>query len=679
MADVSIGPGGYEVNSASCANNTFLADQNNPLGSLKDTLHIQRVMGLQKMLYPPQAEEVDRHMPMRASSASRVDGVVDYNIGVGYDGLLNATTLTDVTPSSSPYTDTQKLLTACQDLRTKGLSAKVNGNAEACNPVIDGPVPKLGTEAFGRRGYVLRLPIPPICFASFTNKEAFHRGLGAVLDAVQNGTLTAWAAGRKRWMIEHSRYNIAPVQVNQGDGSAKLPVSADLITPFTFGRVPEHYGSFEWVAAMLRLTEIPRAKNVTVELPAAVFERYKTDAGAQLGINIFEQAANLSQAVNGYNRTILEDSIIYTDRSTGRKIKFMASMNPWYVEIQETGPNRGDWQFQEYWIFRDSETADNIMPRENPNFGVACSCPDKILGAIITISVDGEDKPFAMEPFPVNPDSGLRALINQYNPIGGTVNTTLREMYPTMLETRIFTGLEAQTWMLDPLNRRYREAGVNCDVASNIENTWIAGYCKISGVFVETNPRKVVNLLVRVPQVSHCVDLFAPCEDTAAITAGGAVDPLINEIPKQVLPVPEPEPEPAEAAGTIFVMSSGKNITAPCEGDGAENKEVSIKLVRRGGSAGELTITVAASETAHSGTVPASVVFADGELVKYLTWEILPWSCPEGAATAPERFDIEFSGAGLDPDTYESVPVCIKCNSVCPDDCGLGSAGCLTC
>ncbi len=677
MADIAIGPGGFEIGGTPGAANTFLADQNSPLGALKDTLHIQRIGAMKKMLYPPMAEEVDQHMPFRPSTASRVDGVLDYQIGVGYDGLLNETQLTDVTPSSNPYTDTRQLLTACHDHRSKGLSASTNGNAEGCNPSIDGPMPVLGTEGYSRRGYVLRLPIPPICFTSFANKEGFHDGLIATLDAVQNATVTGFAAGQKRWQIAHSRFNIAPIQQNLGNGSARLPVSADLITPYTFGRVPEHYGSFEYIASMLRLTELPRMKNCTVHLPASIFERMKMDAGAALGVNIFEQAANLSQAINGFNRTVLEDSIVYTDRSTGRKIKFMATMNPVYVEVQETGPNRGDWQFQEPWIFRDSETAGSVMPRENPNYGVACSCAGRVLAAIITVSCDGDQKPFAKEPFPVNPDSGLRAAINRFNGAGSKVNTTLQELYPTSVETRIFTGLEAQKWMLDELNERYAAAGYSKKVASNIENTWISGFCKISGVFVEVNPRQVVNFMLRVPAVNTCVELFAPCEDEVVIPEAGEVEPLINAIPKQVLPIAPPEPEPPAAAGTIFVIGRGKSVVAPCEGDDAENKEVSIKLVRRGGTAGALTVNVSATETDHSDAIPSSVVFADGETVKYLTWDILPWSCVDGV-TATEKFDITFSG-DVDPDTTVSYPVCIKCNKVCPDDCGVPDSSCLTC
>lgn len=678
MAEVAIGPGGYLVGGTPCANNTFLADQNNPLGALKNTLYIQRVQGMQKMLYPPMAMEVDRHMPMRPSSATRITGVDDYRIGIGYDGLLNQTQLTDVTPSSSPYTDTRTLLDACQNSRSKGIAASVNGNAEACNPIIDGPMPILGTEGFGRTGRVLRLPIPPICFASFTDKEHFHAGLSATLDAVQNATVTAFAAGQLRWMISQSRFNISPVQVPMGNGQAKLPVSANLMTPYTFGRVPEHYGSFEWFTAMLRLTELPASKDVTVHLPAAIFERYKTDAGANLGINIFEQASNLSQAVNGYNRTILEDSIVYTDRSTGRKVKFVATNTPVYVEVEEIGPNLGSWSFQEPWIFRDSETANQVMPRENPNWGVACSCDGRVLAALVTVSVDGAEKPFAKEPFPVNPDAGLRDLISRYNGKGSEVNTTLQQMYPTMVETRIFTGLEAQTWMLDPLNRRYREAGYNCDVASNIENTWIAGFTKISGVFVSPNPRQVVNFMLRVPTISHCVEVFAPCDDSAVISAAGEVEPLINPYEKQVLPIPAPEPTPDPEVGTVFVIGRGKNILAPCEADGAVNKEVVIKLVRRGGSAGEVTISVAATPTAHADTIPATVVFADGETSQTLTFEVLPWSCVDGVV-ATEKFDITFSGVDLDEDTTEVYPVCIRCAANCVDDCGIGDGACLTC
>jgi len=677
MAEIAIGPGGFNISGAPCTANTFLADQNNPLGALRDTLTIQRVQALETMLYPDMARAVDRHMPMRGSSATRVDGVVDYKIAVGYDGLLNQTRLTDVTPSASPYTDTRTLLTACAETRTKGISASTNGNAEACNPTIDGPVPIVGTEAFTRRGYVLRLPIPPLCFGAFTNKEKFHDTLGATMQAVQNATITAFAAGQYRWMIEQSRFNGAPIQVSQGNGMAKLPVDAALFSNGTFGRVPEHYGSADWMAAMLRVSELPRNANVTVELPTSIFEKYKLDMAGPIGLNLFEQASNLTNALNGFTRTILNDTLIYQDRVTGRKITFVATNSPTYVEVEETGPNMGAWYFQEPHIFRDSETSGQVMPRENPNYGVACSCDGRILAAIVTITIDGAMKPFAKESFPVNPDPGLRALINRYAKSRGVeVNTTLAEIYPTMVETNLFTGLDLQVWMLNPLNQRFRDAGYACDVASNIENTWIGGYTKISGVFVETNPRQVVHMLLKVPAVSSCVELFVPCEDSAVIPAAGEVDPGFIEIPKQALPVPDPVEPETPPTGTVIITKKSTTVTANCTGNG--EKTVNIPLRRINGSAGAITIDVAATPTTHANTVPATVTFADGVTTATLTFTVDEWAC-EGTTQETETFVITFSGDDLDPDTFTTHRVCIKCNKACPAECEGDVGGCATC
>jgi hypothetical protein len=675
MAQASIGPGGFNLSGAPCTNNTFLADQNSPIGALKDTLTIQRVKGLETMLYPDMARAVDMHMPMRASSASRVDGVDDYRIAVGYDGLLNQTSLTDVTPSRTPYTDNRALQTGLGTERNKAISAATNGNAEACNPSIDGPMPVIGHEGYSRRGYTLRLPIPPLCLAAYTNKEKFHDTLAAEMSAVQNATVTAFAAGQYRWMINQSRFNAAPIQQSMGDGRAKLPAHADLFSNGTFGRVPEHYGSADWIAAMLRLSELPRRANVTVDLPTVIFEKYKLDLAGPIGLNVFEQAGNITNALNNYQRTLFNDSLVYQDRQTGRKITFRSTDAPTYVEVEESGVNRGAWYFQEPWIFRDSETAGQVMPRENPNYGVACSVPNRTLAAIVTISVDGQAKPFAKESFPVNPDAGLRSLINKYAKSKGIeVNTTLAELYPTSVETTLFTGIDLQVWMLNPMNQRFRDAGYNCDAASNIENTWIGGFTKISGVFVEENPRQVVHMLLRVPAVDNCVELFAPCADAAVIPAGGDIDPGIKTVTKQVLPVPDPITPPAASAGTIFVLKRSTTVTADC----LTSKTVTIPLERRGGTLGTISATVAGTPSAHGGSLAGSVSFADGVTTGTLTLTIAAWAAVVGVDQTTENFTITFSGAALDPNTFTTHKVCIKQAKSCAGDCEPDT-GCPTC
>jgi len=675
MAQVSIGPGGFNLGGAPCTTNTFLADQNSPLGALKDTLTIQRVKGLETMLYPDMARAVDMHMPMRASSATRVDGVVDYRIAVGYDGLLNQTTLTDVTPNRTPYSDVRSLTKYPASNSPTSIAAATNGNAEACNPSIDGPMPVIGHEAFGRRGHVLRLPIPPLCLAAYTNKEKFHDTLAATMNAVQNATITAFAAGQYRWMIANSRFNAAPIQQAMGDGKARLPAHADLFSKNTFGRVPEHYGSADWVAAMLRMSELPRRANVTVDLPTVIFEKYKLDLAGPIGLNVFEQAGNITSALNNYQRTVFNDSLVYQDRQTGRKITFRSTDSPTYVEVEESGPLVGNWYFQEPWIFRDSETANQVMPRENPNYGVACSAPNRTLAAIVTISVDGQAKPFAKESFPVNPDAGLRSLINRYAKSRNVeVNTTLAELYPTSVETTLFTGLDLQVWMLDPMNQRFRDAGYNCDAASNIENTWIGGFTKISGVFVEENPRQVVHLLLRVPAVDNCVELFAPCADSVTIPAAGAIDPGITEIPKQVLPIPEPIVAPTAAAGSIFILRKSTTVTADC----LTSKTVTIPLERRGGSLGAISATVAGTPSTHVGSLAGTVAFADGVTTGTLTLTVNAWAAVANVDQGTENFTITFSGSSLAASTFTTHKVCVKQAKSCAGDCAP-DAGCLTC
>lgn len=676
MASISIGPGGVAVQGDhQCSNNNFLGDQGNPLGSLIETVVEQRITGMVKMRYPQHAMEVDRHMPMRALTSQRANGVITYRTSVAYENLLNSDGVLDITPATAGYNNPVSLLTACGDTRAKNIGSRANTNAEACNPVIDGPMPIIGREEYGRRSFASRLPIPPMCFHDYVNKENFLMHVTAVFDSVQNGLMARWGADQLRWLITNGRFNATPYQVSQGNNKARLPVSEDLFAVGTFGMVPTHYGSADWIAGMLRESEIDPRQNVTVHLPTAIFVKYKEQLLTSIGVNLYDSAKVLTSVVNNYIRDIQEETLVYQDRIYGRKITFHATMQPIYVEVEENLLAGGSWQFQEEWIHRDSETSGQVMARHNPKWGVACSCPNKILAAIVMISADGE-KPFYKEPLPnANPAAGLNALIDRYaKGKGAEVNTTLAQMYPSTVEMKILTGLDAQIYMLDPINQRYRDAGISCNVANNVENVWIAGYAKIAAQFVEGAPRGLVTLLLKMPTDIACVDLVVACEDATVIPDAGTVDPKLNALVKQVVTIPEPEEPEAPAAGSIFPVGKSTTVVAPC----ADTKEVSVLFRREGGSAGALSITVAGTPSTHGGTVPGTVEFADGEVEAYLTWDITAWACTEPEQET-ETFVLTFSGAALGTGAITTRRICIKCNKACPTECEGDVGGCASC
>lgn len=679
MASIAIGPGGVGVQGEhQCSNNDFLMDQGNPLGGLVNRLISQRITGITTLLYDPIAEAMDEYMPLRESTAERIDGTNHYHTDVGYTGLMNQSTSKSIMPAMGNYNNQQRFLEGCGIGILKNISSSANTNAEACNPSLGGPMPSVGREAYGREAFVTRLAIPPICFADFVNKEAFYEHLSAILRSSQNATLTLFGVDQLRWMISRTRFNAAPVQVPKGNGSAVLPDSADLFNPFYFNRVPQHWGSPDWFASMLRWSEVPPRQNVRVKLPAAIFRKYKEALAAEFGLNIWEQAENLTKALNGYTRTILNDTLVYQDEITGRKITFEATTNPLYVEVAETGQDAGTWELQEPWITRDSETAGQVMRRPNPNWGRACSCTGKVLAAIITVVADGPDKPFYKETLPgANPDSRLRGLIDEYTRGRGTpVNTTLEQMYPSALTTTMLTGLDAQRYALDPINQRYRDAGYSCDVVSNLKNTWLAGFHEISAQYVENRPREVANFMLLMPRVSSCVELSVPCQDeqVPAVTGDG-FQPLITEPFHQNVPIPAPVDPPTPAAGLIQMLGNSTKVTAPCTG----TKTVSVRFRRVGGTAGAISISLAATPTAHGGTVPATVNFADGQTDAVISWTIPFWICPADD-TAPEQFNITLSGASLDPDTFTTRSICIKCAKNCPAECtNEDTSGCASC
>jgi len=664
MATINIGPGGTSISAAdSCSNNDLLASQGNPLGALIESVEEQHITGIKRMLYPSMASAIDMHMPMRASSSNRVNGVKTYNTAVGYDGLLNMGGLIDITPGSGDYTNTVSLLNSDGTRRSKGITSTANTNAEACNPSIDGAIPNLGREEYGRRAYTRRLPIPPLCFGDWTHgKEEFFAHFTAIHDSVKNGLITQFAADQYRWQIGKARFNAAPIQVSQGNGKAKLPVDADLYSSMTFGRMPEHWGSADWMAGMLRESEIDPRMNLTIDLPAAIFVKYKEQLASIVGVNFYEGAGNLTRALNAFDVSIQNETLIYQDKVTGRKMTFRATDKPVYVEVEDNSVNGGSWQFQEPWIWRDSETAGQIMPRHNPKWGVACSVPGKVLAAIVTVSAEGSN-PFHKEPLPSsNPAAGLRAFIAKYAASGERpVNTSLAEIYPSSVTTTLLTGSDFQLYVAQPLNQRYRDAGWACDVASNIKNTWLGGFAEISAVFAEDRPREIVNFLLKVPQVDYCYDLAVDCADTTDIPAALDFDPATQELVKQAVPIPDPVEAEAESAGTVVVIGQSTTIRADCTAE----RTVSVPFKRIGGSAGAISITVAGTPSTHANTVPGTVSFADGVTESTLEFTIDAWQ--ETDATS-ESFTLTFSGASLDADSHTTRTIRIKANTTCALD-----------
>lgn len=679
MATISIGPGGIALmNPADCQKNTYLADQGNPLGALIETVVEQRMTGMTRMEYPDMAIEMDRHMPMRPVTSERVDGNMTYRTGLGYNGLLNDDSLKNITPSTAAYNNPVQLRTACGDERDKDIASRANTNSEACNPVIDGPMPIVGREQFGRQAFVSRMPIPPLCFQDYVNKENFLRHLTALMDLVNNATMARFAAGTARWLISKTRFIAAPYQVSTGGGNAKLPVSADLFQSFSLPRLPTHWGSFDWISGMLRVSEIPRRQNLTVHLPVAIFKKYKLQyISNSIGMTIFDQTKNLTAAINGYITSIQNETVVYQDEQTGRNITFVATTEPLYIEVKESLEDGGTWRFQEPWILRDSETAGQVMPRENPNYGVACQCPDSTLAALVFVSADGAS-PFHKEPLPGgNPDAGINAMIDRFSAgSGAKVNTTLAQMYPSSIETRLFTGLEAQVYMLSPINQSFRDAGYACDVASNVEGTWLGGYTKVAAQFVEDDPRKLVAFVLRVPPNDECVELSVPCSDAAVIPEGGAFEPELDELVKQTVVIPEPEEPEAPQAGTIFMIGKSSTAVAPC--DGADDKILYIRFERKGGTTGAISANIAGTPSAHVGTIPGTIDFADGEKVAFLEIPIEPWSCTTDTQET-ESFVLTVSGGEYDADAITERTICVKCNPACPSACEGNVGGCASC
>lgn len=664
MADYAIGPNGLQFGGTpDCQNNLLGMNVTNPAAVLKERLTEQYFKGISRTKYEDVG--VDEHMPMRGSTSQRTDGVDEFRVNVSLTGIANNSDgIFNPNPTTGAFNLQRTVFDRCGIATPKTLGARGNTNAEGCNPAIDGPVPIVGLESTGREPYALRAPISPLCTQDFANKHPglFASTLDQMIQVVVDGTLYRWQLHQLKWIISKSRFLASPLQTPTGDGRAKLSASPDLFTQFQFGHIPTHHGSPDWIAAMIRFSEIPQRQNVKVELPVSILMKYKEEYFAKLGFNAFNAAATFSRDLNGYLSSVQNEELVYQDRVTGRKIRFVGTTKPVYVEVSATGPTSGEWYFQEKKILRDSETSNQVMERENPIWGTACSCTGRILAAIVTVSADDGEKPFYKEPMPNNnPDARIRDVIAKYG--GGNVNATLLDLYPTSLEIRLLTGLDAQTYLIEPLNRQYRDAGWDCDKFSNLENTYVGGYVKIGGVFVENKPRELIQFLLRVPQTKiDCVEFVTPCLDDEEVPDAIDLEPGERKetFPEMDIPAPPSPPEPEE--GLIRPLTNQLNLVAPCEG----TKKAQLVFVREGGSSGELVLAISGTESEHAANLPANVTFADGELYKVVEFDLSAWACENGESET-ETFEITYGPENLaeDPAPFTTATVCITCNKGC--------------
>lgn len=676
MATLIVGPNGVtQDGDTACAKQDYLIGQGTPYGALLDIVNDQRLTGITEWNYDGWGLDIDRHMPMRANTAANgnITGTRHFQYDVGYDGIMNMALGRNIFPEYGEFDVNRKFRDSCGLATITGLASTANINAEACNPGLDGPMPSVGKEWYDRTATGVRMPIPPICIPTFTNKEEFAGVVAAVLRAVNNATETAFRVLQHRFIIEQSRYNAAPLYTSLGNGLVQLIDDPAVFKSGNFGHVPQHWGSAAWIASMIQYSEIPDAPNIYVDLPPAILEKYKQDYLREVGFNLWAEAQNITRNINGYITQALNDTLVYQHPTTGQKITFRASSNPLYVEVKDLGPETGTWAYQEKWVTRPSEQDGSFMRRRNPNWGRQCSCPGTVLAAIVTVTAETAEKPFYTEPLPGNnPDPRVKAMFAQYaRGKGLDLNASLAEFYPSTLTTTLLTGLEAQVYLINPANMRAQIAGSNCDVASNVKNAWVGGFNEKFAQFVSNKPRQIANFLLRMPKISMCSVAPVLCDEAAAVPEAGDIVPQINPFQKDAVPVPDPVPPPTPPAGSVFMSGNRTTVTADC----ASTKTVKFSLFRQDGTAGAITVTIAGTSTAHGGTFPTSVVFADGEDSKVVSWTIPAWNNTD-PDTATESYVLTLTG--LDADSWQTRTICVK-PPLCPGVCDGDTTGCTSC
>lgn len=685
MANVWVGPEGAsfeDIGDLSCAPTTNTSTTH-MLGAIQNVLAERFFLGSQYA--KPNFIDIGRHLSMKPSSSGQITNTYNYESFIGYTNSANDRRgYIDLTPTKSSKTGNFSTLNACGINVPRSIALSLETNARGCAPGgVDAALPHYAREQYARVAFGTIQHLPAMCTQEFIEKDPkeFVSVFRDYMRAVEDHLRYSHELEEYRWVISQTRYNITAWAQTALDGNAQLVEDESVIQAFSFNQVPNHWGSAEWISQMLKMTALDHTMAMTVPLPVSILLEYKKQLNAQYGIIFMGSPGGFTGDLNKGQVTLYDDSIVYRDLQTGRKLTFTADPNPVYVEVVDEGPEIGEWFFQEMYTTRLSDDSSFVVPGQfNWKYGVQCSCENRTLAALITVS---NGTAFHKEPLPNTPPAELKAAIMD-KVRDFKLNASMAEVWTSTIKFEIFTGLEAEAYVLQPWRDKLIAAGFPCPVFDNSKNTWFGGRASQGAVYVTDRPRQIVNFLLAIPTQSKCVAAMTACPTPAVAPDPKEITPgerTTEDLQVNVPPAPEPTP-PAE--GEIFVLMGNRTITAPCTG----TKTFNIGLRRKGGTAGAIaaTLTKNAGESTVATvfydqiTVSSPVNFADGVTEGTSVVTIPAMVCGETDVEATQLLVIDVAG-DISADTYQTITICIRCAEAdsCPDANCAPAGGCATC
>lgn len=506
-------------------------------------------------------------------------------------------------PGLVNYELTQQLIESCGgSIATAQFIA--NSNSIGCAP------PRFergisGKDRYYQSAVTSGYELGPFCVTEYLDLENFAATLEAYKTAAIKAAGMSMEYEKVRKFVEMSRANASAVA-----GTIQPVFSSGQYSEF-----PTSSGSLEWILRSIDLGiggEVPANVDIVVKTSAQLRKFWINQYNAQHGAHIQETLGSVAQNVKDYIISFEQgDDFVMRSLRTNRRVIFRISDMPLYVQVEPTGTDLAEWDFQDFYVTQPgndtmSGQANGFRQAFNPHYGdptLYCQGTDIKLAEQILIYTD---RAFEYQSFP-------------NNPLGVAIQGVETNMANLWNGTNIqwFTGVEVQNYFLDPMNVAF--AGTGFPQLSNISNTWFAGRLTFGMQFVENRPLEMMSLLIRVPQDE------APLAATQTLIECGRPAPIvITSAPTNSAPVfCTPIPDSSVPDGVPGLAWTPVKLSYELPASGTQS--VTVYLQRTGGTTGTLTLPfTVTNDTATQGDqftlANGNVVFADGDDSATLTF-----------------------------------------------------------
>lgn len=506
-------------------------------------------------------------------------------------------------PSLVNYDLTRELIDACGgNVATAQMIA--NSNSIGCAP------PRFergiaGKDRYYQSSVTSGYELGPFCITEYLELENFEATLEAYKRAAISAAGMSMEYEKVRKFVEMSRMN----------GSAVAGTIDPRFSSGQYNEFPTSSGSLEWILRSIDLGiggEVAMDVDIVVSVSAQLRKFWINQYNAQHGAHIQETLGSVAQNVKDYIVSFEQgDDFVMRSLRTNRRVIFRIDKMPLYVQVEATGTNLAQWDFQDYYLMQpgndtQSGQAAGFRQSFNPHYGDGAQYCDGVDARLCEQILIHTERAFHYEAFPNNP---LGAGING-------VNTNLNNIW-NGTDIKWYTGVEVQAYWLNEMNSAF--AGTGMPVFNNLQNTWFAGRLTFGMQFIEDRPLEMMSLLVRVPtDISPLAEsqTLIECGRPAAITMTAAPT---NAAPEFCTPIPGGVAPDTEGAG---LMWSPVKLSYELPASGTANAIVTLQ--RTGGTNGTLTVPfTTTNDTATQGVqftlANGNVVFADGDDTAELT------------------------------------------------------------